>query len=82
MGTFYDILDIKWNFTTNDIEKVVYSTWTKKHSVSVPSQSSTMIEFSSDVWKLFKRDFPEHCVHVEESRNPSSDLDEFLGNLI
>lgn len=61
----YDVKEVEWKITSDQIGGVYYDKWTEKYLIII-LPDYLQVNINKDVFKLFKKEFPEHCITIGE----------------
>jgi len=66
----FKILEVQWNFKSQDIISIKKRMYRNSVYIIEVQNFYNPVEINSDVFNLFKKDFPEWCVNIEEEQLP------------
>ena len=73
----YRIKEVQWEFSSDDFISVKYS---KEFSLYyIYCSDYKRIELKKDIWEIFKKDFPEHCIDIEVLPSVSDSIKKYGG---
>ena len=63
----YKVTDIEWSIKSNEIKNVSYDKYEHKYYISIKAHHHE-IAINKDVFDLFSKKFPEHCINIDDRK--------------